>query len=150
MLLPKPIEHRFTLDGEAYLLVEWTRGGERRFKTDYALAISQAPGVIEAMDGANLYAEAVARECLKEAPDLFWEPSSANATQNGATARRVTLEAVPRALWEAFRKEVDVFLGLIFPATPADAEAASGAGPDQSVAVAPAEAVSPVFRGRAE
>jgi hypothetical protein len=149
-MLPKPIEHRFVINGEPYLLVEWTRGGERRFKTEYALAISQAPGVIEALDGANLYAEAVARECLKEAPDIFWEPRPANAIQNGTASRSITLESVPRPLWEAFRKEVDMFLGQIFPATPAELAPAPAPGADQPMAVAHTETVPAVLRGRAE
>ena len=61
-MLPTPIEHRFLIDGDPYLLVEWTRGGERRIRAEYAMAIAAAPGVIDTLDGANLYAEAVARE----------------------------------------------------------------------------------------
>src|SRR5262245_39988961 len=101
-MLPAPIEHRFSIDGEPYLLVEWTRGGERRLRADYAMAIAGAPGVIDSLDGASLYAEAVARECLKEAPAIFWEELPAQGMQNGQPRRVVTLERVPRRLWEAF------------------------------------------------
>lgn len=149
-MLPAPIEHRFTIDDAHYCLVEWDRGGERRIKADYALAISPAPSVMDSMDGANLYAEAVARECLKEAPALFWAPLPPETPVNGTVRRVVTLEHIPRALWEAFRKEVDVFVGKIFsPAAPESAPALA-AGPEHALAVAAVETVSPVLRGRAE
>jgi hypothetical protein len=149
-MLPKPIEYRFTIEGEDYLLVEYDRGGERRLKAEYAMAIAAAPQVLESIDGSNLYAEAIARECLKEAPAIFWETRPAAATQNGQPTRAVTLEHIPRALWEQFREGVDRFLGMIFPALPAESSPPSGPGPGEPVAVAPAEAVSAVLRGRAE
>jgi hypothetical protein len=149
-MLPAPIEHTFALEGERYRLVEWDRGGERRIKVDYALAISPAPSVLESIDGANLYVEAVARECLREAPDLFWEMRPAAASQNGTPSRVVTLEKIPRQLWEQFRKEVDAFIALIFPAAPPSLEPASPASAGESLAVAAAQALSPVLRGRAE
>jgi hypothetical protein len=149
-MLPPPIEHRFTIDHEPYLLLEWDRGGERRIKADYAMAIAAAPSVLEAIDGANLYAEAVARECLREAPALFWETRPAAATQNGTPTRVVSVEHIPRALWERFRTEVDAFLAQIFPPLPAAPVAAPDPGPADAVPVAAAETVPAMFRGRAE
>lgn len=149
-MLPAPIEHRFIIDGEPYLLVEWTRGGERKIKIDYAISLTPAPTVLESIDGANLYAEAVARECLKEAPAIFWETRPAVAGANGTPSRVVTLDQIPRRLWDQFRTEVDMFLQKLFPPTNADLDVASGASPAEPVSVAAAETVSPVLRGRAE
>jgi hypothetical protein len=149
-MLPTIIDHSFVLEGERYRLVEWDRGGERRIKADYAMAIAPAPSVIESIDGANLYAEAVARECLREAPDIFWEARVLAPTQNGTTTRSVMLDKVPRALWEQFRKEVDHFVSLIFPPPAVASEPAPPPGAGEPVAVAPAQALSPVLRGRAE
>jgi len=149
-MLPPPIEHRFVLDGEPYLLREWDRGGERRLRADYAMAIAAAPTVLESIDGANLYAEAVARECLKEAPDLFWETLPPAAGSNGTPRRVVTLEHVPRALWEQFRQGVDQFLGKIFPPLSTELGPAPAPDPGPALGVAPLETVSPMLRGRAE
>lgn len=149
-MIPHPLEHRFEIEGERYLLVEWTRGGERRIKTEYALAIAAAPGVIDSIDGQNLYAEAVARECLKEAPPLFWEDLPALAGQNGTPRRQITLEHVPRQLWDLFRVEVDRFLGHLFPPAPTESQGPSDAGPAAPEPVAVAQTVSPMLRGRAE
>jgi hypothetical protein len=149
-MLPKPIEYEFEIDHEHYRLVEWDRGAERRIRADYALAIAAAPQVMQSMDGANLYAEAVARECLRDAPEIFWDTLPALAGHNGTTRRVVTLEHIPRALWELFREEVDRFLALIFPPLPTTVAAPSPAGPDDPVPVASAETVPPLFRGRAE
>jgi hypothetical protein len=149
-MLPTPIEHVFTLQNEPYRLVEWDRGGERRIRAEYAIAIAPAPATMETMDGASLYVEAVARECLKEAPEVFWETLPAAAAHNGAPRRVPSFEHVPRALWEDFRREVDQFLGKIFPALPATPESESAAGPGESVAVAAVAPVSPMLRGRAE
>ena len=150
MLVPEPLEHRFSIEGESFLLVEWDRGGEKRIKVDYAMNLTPAPTVLESIDGGNLYAEAVARECLKEAPALFWETRPALANQNGTPARVVTLEHVPRLLWDRFRQEVDAFLAKLFPAVSVDAQPASAAGPGDADAVAPAETLSAGMRGRAE
>lgn len=138
------------IDGEKYCLVEWTRGGERRLRAEYAMAIAAAPGVIDSVDGKSLYAEAVARECLKEAPAIFWEELPAQAGQNGQPRRVVNVERVPRRLWEAFIEEVTAFLALLFPAPVTILEPGPGPGPRDAAALAPAETVSPVLRGRAE
>lgn len=149
-MLPKLIEHTFTLDGESYRLVEWDRGGERRLKAEYAMAIAPAPGVLENIDGGNLYAEAVARECLKEAPDIFWTTRPAQAGQNGTPSRVVSLEHVPRALWEQFRAEVDRFLGLIFPAAAAELVTDLERRPSEPQRLETVENLPTVFQGRAE
>ena len=149
-MLPAPIEHTFRLEHEHYRLVEWTRGGERRLRTEYAMAIAQSPQVIEALDGADLYAEAVARECLREAPDVFWEELPALAGSNGTPRRVVSFERVPRALWELFRKEIDAFLGKIFPPLPADPSRPDDTRPAEPQSVALVETVPAMLRGRAE
>ena len=151
MAFPQPYEHRFVLDGDSYLLVGWTRGGDRRINAAYALAIAAVPGLmLDAVDGNNLYTEAVARECLKEAPDLFWESVPPPAGTNGTATRVVTFEQVPIQLWERFRKEVDAFVAHFrpVPASVPGLAPASGAGePD---AVAALETVPPRFSGRAQ
>lgn len=149
-MLPPPIEHRFTIEGEPYLLVEWDRGGERRIRSEYAIAIAPAPQVMESLDGASLYSEAVARECLKEAPEYFWTTRTPAATLNGTPTRVVSLEHVPRVIWEQFRQEVDTFLGKIFPTIPETIAPAPQGRPEQSLAVATPQNVSAGLRGRAE
>jgi hypothetical protein len=149
-MLPKPIEYRFTIDDESYLLVEWNRGGERRLRADYALAIAAAPDLLESIDGANLYAEAVARECLKEAPPVFWQELPAPAAHNGTPRPVVSLEHIPRRLWEQFRKEVNAFLLLLFPTEPAALVTSLAGGAGDQNRLAPPENVPAVFRGRAE
>jgi len=148
-MLPKPVEYRFSLDNASYVLVEWDRGGEKRIRADYAMAIAAAPAVMESIDGADLYAEAVARECLREAPDIFWEIVPPMDARNGSSRRVVNLNHIPRALWQLFREEIDRFLGQIFPPLRATIDAASGASAPESDPVAPAQAVSPLLRGRA-
>jgi hypothetical protein len=145
-----PIEHRFTLEGDAYCLKEWTRGQERRMRAGYALAISAGPQTLEEIDGIDLWAEAVARECLTEAPPLWWETLPAVAGDNGTPRRLITTEQIPRALWEAFRGEVNRFLEAIFPAPAALAASPAGPGPDLQGVVESPETVPAVFRGRAE
>jgi hypothetical protein len=149
-MLPAPIEHHFVIDGEPYRLVEWTRGGERRLRAEYAMAIAAAPTVIDIVDGQSLYAEAVVRECLKEAPAIFWETLPAQEGSNGQPRRVISCERIPRALWEAFRKEVDAFLALLFPPQPTDLPAGDGPGQGDTARLEVAEAVSPVIRGRAQ
>lgn len=149
-MLPAIVEHVFTIEGEHYRLVEWDYGGEARIKLDYALAIAPAPTTLEAINGSSLYAAAVARECLKEAPEHFWSPRPAQAPLNGTPTRVITLEHCPRALWELLRKEIDAFLGKIFRELPAEPEHAGAAGPADAVGVAPLEAFPALPRGRAE
>jgi hypothetical protein len=149
-MLPEIVEHVFTLEGERYRLVEWDYGGEERIKLEYAMAIAPAPVAIEAINGPNLYAAAVARECLKEAPDQFWAPRQAPASLNGTPTRVLTLEHCPRALWDLLRKEIDAFMGKIFRELPAEPEHAAQAGATDALGVAPAHALPALPRGRAE
>jgi hypothetical protein len=149
-MLPAPLEHRFTLDGEPYHLVEWTRGQERRIRAWYIEAIAPNPAMLENLDGADLYVEAVARECLREAPGVWWQDVPAPAGQNGTPGKVFTTERVPRALWVAFRKEADLFLGLLFPDAPAVLDRPDAGRRTEPDAVAPLEVVPAVFRGRAE
>lgn len=149
-MFPARREHRFTLDGEPYCLVGWTRGADRRIRAEYAVGIAAAPAVLDAVDGADLYAEAVARECLTEAPEIFWETRPAAAGQNGMPSRVATFDNVPLALWDAFRKEVETFVALFRPAPAADVALvadAGEAGPD-AVAVAQTVPARPVGRAR--
>ena len=147
---PPPYEHRFRLDDEPYLLVGWSRAADRRIRADYAMGIAAAPAVLDVLDGADLYAECVARECLKEAPEFFWEMRPAAAGTNGQPTRVFTVEHVPLDLWERFRKEVDAFVGHFRPAPASVTPLAPDAGASEPDAVAVAEAVPPRLRGRAE
>jgi hypothetical protein len=149
MMLPPPITRRFVLEGHPYCLVEWTRGGWRRIRTEQALAYAVVPGILEALDGANLFAEAVARECLKEAPALWWDEQPAGM-QNGTPRRVITFERIPHALWDAFYQEVDAFVAEVFRRPAAPSDAAPPAVPAEPTHLAPAETVPAVFRGRAE
>jgi hypothetical protein len=149
-MLPPPMTHEWTMEGERYKLVEWTRGGEKRLRAEYAMAIAAAPAAIEAVDGQDLYLEAVARECLKEAPDVFWDTRPAQAQTNGTPLRVVTFEQVPRALWALFVVEVNAFLGKIFPAAAAEPQSVPSAGAATADSVAALETVSALPRGRAE
>jgi hypothetical protein len=106
--------------------------------------------LIEVLDGDNLWVEAIARECLTEAPDIFWDAPAPASGANGMSTKRVKLDTIPRALWHQFRREVLVFRDQIFRQEQAESLAAdTGRAADQG-GVAPAEAVPPVFRGRAE
>jgi hypothetical protein len=150
MIPPTPYEHRFTLDGDTYCLVGWTRGADRRIRSEYAMAIAAAPQVLDAIDGADLYAEAVAHECLTEAPDLFWETRPAVPGVNGTPTRVVSLERVPLDLWERFREEVGTFVKVFRPGPTEVPGVAPAPGPGDADAVAALETVPPRLRGRAE
>jgi hypothetical protein len=180
-MLPVPIDYVFEIDHQRYRLVEWTRGGEKRIRAEYASAlVVQAPDLVanlerpdlprdparaaerlgalarqlslmlETLDGQDLYAEAVARECLREAPELFWETRPAPGGANGASVRVPTFDQVPRRLWDQFREGVQAFLALIFPAVPATLEPLLEPVPGDAGAVAPAQALPAGLRGRAE
>ncbi|PWT77616.1 MAG: hypothetical protein C5B60_02380 [Chloroflexi bacterium] len=149
-MLRAPIDYTFTIEGQRYRLVEWDRGGERRFRAEYALAIASAPDVLGGIDGQDLYTEAVARECLREAPDLFWTQRPPAAGSNGTLTRVPTFEHIPHALWEVFRQEVNTFLTQVFPPLPTTDPPAPPGGSADAVPVADAQAVPAVFRGRAE
>lgn len=149
-MFPVRREYHFTLDGESYLLVGWSRAADRRIRAEYAMGIAAAPAVLDALDGADLYAEAVARECLKEAPEFFWETLPASGATNGTPPRVLTFENVPLDLWDAFRHEVDTFIGFFRPAAPPLVALAADPGEARPDAVAVAETVPTRPRGRAE
>jgi hypothetical protein len=151
-MLPQPLRHRFTIDGELYCLEEYTRGGERRIQQQYAMSLSltgTTPAVMQTLDGDNLYLEAVARECLREAPAIFWEDLSSTGAQNGATMRGVTFEQVPHSLWVRFAKEVEAFLASLFQRTRQDLAPVDTGRPAESTRLADAQNLSPVFTGAA-
>lgn len=149
-MIPAPIEHRFTLEGESYLLREYQRAGQRRIRAEYAQALAVAPQVLDAIDGLSLWAEAIARECLVEAPDLWWTDVPAHAQQNGQPKRVITTDRIPQQLWNAFVKEVNSFEELMFPPDPAVVPAAVADSPRESHDVAPPQTVPAPLRGRAE
>lgn len=168
-MLPPEIDHHFTIDGEAYWLHEWSRAGLHRMRASWALDIAgnipALPGgstltplewsqhlsnVIQAIDGADLWIEAVARECLKEAPPQWWDTLPGPAQSNGTVRRVVTFERISPPLWEAFSAEVNVFLTKQFRQPGTNPGAASQAGAAEPERLAPAQAVSPMLRGRAE
>jgi hypothetical protein len=168
-----PIEHAYTLEGEAYRLREATMlDGQQRISQYYALALTLAPGTIspdtgtplayneafwaaytrtlESVNGGNLYVKAITQECLVEAPDFWWLSQPVTPAQNGTTRRVVTFKEVSAVLWSAHVQEVNVFLDLIFRANEPDPVPATPAGPGEPDVVAVAEVVSPMLRGRAE
>lgn len=149
-MLPPPIVHRFTLEGESYCLSGWTRGAERRIHAQYALALGPAASTLDAIDGGNLYDEAVAAECLTEAPDYWWDTVPPAPGSNGTPRRVITCDRIPPALWRAFRAEVAQFLRLLFPGPAADAAPGAPAGAADPVPVASTEVVATGLRGRAE
>jgi hypothetical protein len=168
-----PIEHAYTLDGDAYLLREATMlEGQQRISQHYALMLTLAPSTLhpdtglplvysdalwagyarnlELTYGATLYAKAVTQECLVEAPDLWWMPHPVQPGLNGTVKRVITFKAISAALWTAHMQEVNVFLEQIFRLQTPDAAPAPAGSPGQPDVVAPPETVSPGLRGRAE
>ena len=64
-MLPPAAQSRFGPQ-EEYLLVRFTRAGERRIAQHFALSLTLdgvAPALLQNLDGDNRYAEAVLREC---------------------------------------------------------------------------------------
>jgi hypothetical protein len=168
-----PIEHAYTLEGEAYLLREATMmEGQQRIGQYYALALTLAPGTLnpdtgtplvyneglwagyarnlETMYGAALYAKAVTQECLVDAPDFWWLPQPVSPTHNGTLKRQITFKDIPAQLWTAHLQEVNVFLEQIFRVQTADAAPAPSERPGEPDVVASPATLSPVLRGRAE
>src|SRR5262245_47528356 len=151
-----PIEHRYTIAGESYLLREATMfEGMQRIQQYYALALTLQPGLLhpdtaqpllynealwgsyrqalETTYGNALYAKAVTQECLIEAPDFWWVPQPVQPGMNGTTRRVVTFKDVSAALWQQHFREVTTFLEAIFRAQEAVAEpplATGAAEPD--------------------
>jgi hypothetical protein len=151
-----PIEHAFTIQGDSYVLTECGRGGQERYRREFALAIAAAPDILDRLDGINLYAQAVARQCLRQAPEAFWRMDVTPAARKTAAAegelwRLVSFEAAPLDVWEQFRKEVDAFIARLPQPLPETPEPAPSAMPTEPVGVALVEDVpAAVFRGRAQ
>ena len=168
-----PIEHRYSLDGEPYLLREATMfEGEQRIQQYYALALTLQPGLLhpdtgqpllynealwgsyrqalEATNGNALYAKAITQECLVEAPEFWWASQPVAPGMNGTTRRVVTFKEVTKDLWQQQFREVTTFMEAIFRAQEASPAPAPPAGPGEPPVVATPETLSSVFRGRAE
>jgi len=171
--MPTPIEHRYTINGEPYLLREATMfEGIQRIQHYYALALTLQPGLLhpdtgqpllynealwgsyrqalETTYGNALYAKAVTQECLVEAPDLWWASQPVQPGMNGTTRRVITFKDVSVALWQQHFREVTTFLEAIFRAQEATPEPASAPGQREPDVVAGDETLPAVFRGRAE
>lgn len=155
-MLPAPHTHQFHVNGEPYTLRVPGRAGDRRIQQQYALALSQqgiTPTLLHALDGDNLYVEAVATECLVEAPEYWWKtppaPTPKGASPNGVE-KIVSFEHVPLDIWQQFRQEVETFLAT-FPGvvTTAVGETPSGR-PEDADPVARPQNIPAVFRGVAE
>ena len=149
-MVPKPLDYRFRIDDDTYLLVQPTRGGDRRIRQQFALAIAAAPAVIDSMDGENLMVEAIAQECLKEAPPYFWQELPATASSNGQPRQVVNCDGVPLAVWELFRTEVLAFRAQCFPGYAAESPPVDAAGAEPAAGVATVETLPAILRGRAE
>jgi len=112
-----PVTHNFFIDSQPYRLQEWGHEGAMRIQLAYAHDIAQVPGgVLEALYGADRYANAVVRECLVEAPPFWWEADPTIGPMNGTPRRRVTFAQVSNAHWVAMLREVNAFLEAIFHA----------------------------------
>jgi hypothetical protein len=151
-----PIEHAFTIQGDAYVLTECGRGGQERYKREFGLAIAAAPDILDRLDGVNLFAQAVARQCLRQAPEAFWRTDSTPAARKTAAAegelwRLVSFEAVPLDVWEQFRKEVDALVARLPQPLPDVPEPSPAPVSTEPVGVAaPEDVPAAVFRGRAQ
>jgi hypothetical protein len=153
-MLRAPIEHQFSIDGESYILRESGRGGQERYRREFALALAAAPDILDRIDGVNLYAQAVARQCLRQAPACFWRMDVTSAVRAAAAPDRlwelVSFEQVGLEVWEHFRKEVDAFVAQLPQPLPDESQPAPPGLPTHEDAVAVAEAVPPAFRGHAQ
>jgi hypothetical protein len=146
----EPLSHRFLIDGEAFCLVEYNHAEERLIQMKYAQLIAPAP-LLDYLFAEDLYAEATAAVCLREAPAWCWQPVPPNQPVNGTPTRVFDISQSPRTFWPKLRAEVAVFRGLLrddVSAVHGDV-AAPGAGPSEPDTVAPPQAVSPAFRGHA-
>jgi hypothetical protein len=151
-----PIEHVFTIQGDSYVLTECGRGGQERYRREFALAIAAAPDILDRLDGINLFAQAVARQCLRQAPEAFWRADVTPAARKVALAegtlwQLVSFEETPLDVWEEFRKHVDTFLVRLPQPLPDVPEPAPAPVPAEPVGVAaPEDVPTAVFRGRAQ
>lgn len=148
-MFPEPITHRFTIAGEPYCLVEYDTAGEDRIRAYYSAGIASAPDVMDALYGVDLYAKAVARECLKEAPAIFWKEQRPAASQNGEAVKVISFEGVHRLQWAALRKEVDSFLESLQKTVPDAPASTIPAVPAEPPHVELVETVPALLQGRA-
>jgi hypothetical protein len=151
-MLKDPMTRTFQIAGELFTLTEYqTRGSEARIQVTFAQALNPAPVALDMYDGSNLWIEAVAKECLSDAPAWCWRQRQGSDAPSRFDAQRViTLEAFDRLTWPLFRKEVNAFLAdLPQPLQPDEPPAAVRVPPDAD-SVATAETLPAVFRGRAE
>jgi hypothetical protein len=145
----EPLSHRFTIDQDAFLLVEPDHGGEEEIQNRYAVSIALAPDVLNALYYEDRYAKAVAAVCLKEAPAWCWEERVTTAAGNGSPRRVLNLQHSDRRFWPKLRKEVDAFLVLLQDDVSAVPEASPPAVPGDTPPVALVEALPPALQGRA-
>ena len=146
--MPKdPIEHRFLIDGEPFCLRDCTHAGEREIQRRYALAISEAPDILNGLYGEDIYAEAVAQVCLVEAPAWCWREHPPTTPTNGTPKRVLDLSDTPRPFWYALRTEIDVFLRRVVRGEESSPAPDSPGVPGDAVPVAPPQTVSPQLRG---
>lgn len=146
-----PLTHTFQIDGEAFTLTEPNHAAERQIQVKYAQLVAPVPGILDYLFYEDLLAEATAAVCLTEAPAWCWKAIPPTQPVNGTPTRVLDLSESHRTFWPKLRTEVDVFRGLLrndAPAVPRDV-AAPGADTAEPPDVAPAQTVSPVFRGQA-
>jgi hypothetical protein len=151
-MLKPPYTYTFRIDGDTFTLTEYqTRGSEARIQLLYAQALNPAPLPLSMHDGGNLWVEAVAKECLSQAPAWCWRDRFPDEAGSRFDPNRVvTLEEFPRLSWPIFRKEVNAFLAdlpqVIQPDhTPTPRSVSRDADPLDAFETVPA-----LLRGRAE
>jgi hypothetical protein len=146
MLPPRP-QHEFVVNSHRFVAVRYTRGGERRIRQQHALSLSLLgvmPDVLAALDGDNLYQEALLHEVLTEAPRHWWEEAPATPGTNGTPKRVLSFEQVDPDEFRAVAVEVTHFLTSFRADQPASAPPA---GPTDASGLADAQAVPAPFRG---
>jgi hypothetical protein len=145
-----PLMHRFTIDGEPFCLVEYNHAEERLIQAKYAQLIAPAP-LLDYLFADDLYAEATAAVCVKEAPAWCWQTVPPGQPVNGTPTRVFDISQSPRTFWPKLRAEIDVFRGLLRDSVPAPRGdvAASEPGSSEPDVLASPQTVSPAFRGHA-
>lgn len=151
-MLRTPHTHTFTIEGDTFTLTEYqTRGSEARIQATYAESINSAPLAKEMYDGGNLWVEAVAKECLSQAPAWCWrDRMQGEVPSRFDPLRLITLEAFPRRTWPLFRKEVNAFLAdLPQPLQPDDVPDPASLSRESDAVAAP-QVVPVILPRRAE
>lgn len=144
-MFPSPA-HRFLVDGHQFHFRKPSRAGERRIRLQTALALSLqgvSPGLLEALDGDNLYMEAMLVEGLTEAPAHWWETAPMVPQANGTPTRALSFEQVDPDEFAAVCQEVRTFLATFQHPKPAplspDREAEPGRVDTPQAVPAPAQ-----------